>query len=463
MAEASALNGFQFGNHFHTGCLTSDAEVRIHSCEPGTSCHATLSRNPDLVWITPIISRSNGVELEELGAGGGGGDLYQKPELEILDDAAVEMLSKVWNIAAGPEGLLTSIKEKIRDARARKEGKISLEDLDMEADAEMSLESFVKLFTKQQQGQNNGNRKSRYREKSREDRLPSTIRFPYSRHSSCEELCSLVEAFRPKDIHPCTVDEASWTIDVSMRELFGQFCSGETFRHDQEMSKMVADRPPSNARKRKHATAAEDSQESRGSPTTFVSAPEVAEKEVEDQLHSPEEKAHVNMPHFSEATIAGVQQAVINLEEQSGQVTLPKSSKDNISGVRSALEALEQTRQDAGDMNADHVHGNATDNHRLQASFISTVSTESAASQDADSHETMGQHRQLQVKEASTQSTQVIDLISSDGSQETIEAQQAFRAAKASLSTGNSVDWDDLPGMRSMSGREGHSEQEKEL
>lgn len=40
--------------------------------------------------------------------------------------------------------------------------------------------------------------------------LPKTIKFPYSRHSSHEELCNLVNAFRPADVYPCTVDEASW-------------------------------------------------------------------------------------------------------------------------------------------------------------------------------------------------------------------------------------------------------------
>jgi hypothetical protein len=40
--------------------------------------------------------------------------------------------------------------------------------------------------------------------------LPKVITFPYSRHSSYQELCDLVEAFNPKDIYPCTVDEGFW-------------------------------------------------------------------------------------------------------------------------------------------------------------------------------------------------------------------------------------------------------------
>lgn len=40
--------------------------------------------------------------------------------------------------------------------------------------------------------------------------LPRVITFPYSRHSSYEELCHLVEVFDPKDVYPCTVDEFHW-------------------------------------------------------------------------------------------------------------------------------------------------------------------------------------------------------------------------------------------------------------
>lgn len=40
--------------------------------------------------------------------------------------------------------------------------------------------------------------------------LPSVIRFPYARHSSYEELCQFVDAFKPLDVWPCTEDAKIW-------------------------------------------------------------------------------------------------------------------------------------------------------------------------------------------------------------------------------------------------------------
>lgn len=43
--------------------------------------------------------------------------------------------------------------------------------------------------------------------------LPRNITFPYSRHSSYPELCHLVDAFKPKDVWPCTVNVEEWLRD----------------------------------------------------------------------------------------------------------------------------------------------------------------------------------------------------------------------------------------------------------
>jgi hypothetical protein len=81
--EAPALCGFRNGNHIQPGCLTSQEDVRIHSCERGMGC-SVLDRdtNARIVHIIPIVTRVNGEEIAELGAGGGKGDLDQKEELE---------------------------------------------------------------------------------------------------------------------------------------------------------------------------------------------------------------------------------------------------------------------------------------------------------------------------------------------------------------------------------------------
>ena len=72
------------------------------------------------------------------------------------------------------------------------------------------------------------------------DSLTTPQHFPYSRHSSFNELRALVSALAPRDIYPCTVDESTWTPDISMKNLFGDLCSGEgdRFVHDEEMYEM---------------------------------------------------------------------------------------------------------------------------------------------------------------------------------------------------------------------------------
>ena len=72
-------------------------------------------------------------------------------------------------------------------------------------------------------------------DKVQAEALPRVITFPYSRHSSYAELCHLVRIFNPKDVYPCTVDDANWDEEVSVENLFGQECSGTQFRHDNEM------------------------------------------------------------------------------------------------------------------------------------------------------------------------------------------------------------------------------------
>jgi hypothetical protein len=48
--------------------------------------------NEKTVWIKPIITRTRHGEIAEVGVGGGGGDLAQRPELELDSDLVVDQL-----------------------------------------------------------------------------------------------------------------------------------------------------------------------------------------------------------------------------------------------------------------------------------------------------------------------------------------------------------------------------------
>ncbi|KAH3907347.1 hypothetical protein HBH56_193530 [Parastagonospora nodorum] len=228
--EAAALCGFRNGNRIQPGCLTSLENVRIHSCERGMGC-AVMDQDTQakVVHIIPIITRASGIEIEELGAGGGKGDIDQKEELETGDMAELRKLMELCACSIPDEALLSKVLARLQEALAGNEGKLGLELQLQKASAEsqdvLSLPTLISalLTTATKNGTTDGSQNR-------------TIRFPYSRHSSYTELCELVAAFRPQDVFPCTVNEAAWTPDLSMQSLFGQYCSTSTFRHDAEMN-----------------------------------------------------------------------------------------------------------------------------------------------------------------------------------------------------------------------------------
>jgi hypothetical protein len=228
--EAPALCGFRNGNHIQPGCLTSSETVRIHSCERGMGCQVMdKDIQAKVVHIIPIITRANGAEIAELGAGGGKGDLDQKEELETGGVADVGKLMELCAASIDDDQLLTKVLVLLQYTLAQ-DGKL---DLDMqlqkqgeETQDELSLQSLVSVL-------------SSHASRDLDNKQPQnkTIQFPYSRHSSYSELRELVQAFKPMDVFPCTVDEAKWTPEVSMRGLFGDLCCHDIFRHDTEMTK----------------------------------------------------------------------------------------------------------------------------------------------------------------------------------------------------------------------------------
>ncbi|KAI6880951.1 hypothetical protein KC360_g6890 [Hortaea werneckii] len=254
-AETPKLMGFLCGNHFQAGCLTN-REARIHSCEKGTSCDIWKE---DFVRITPIISRHRGVEMAELGAGGGQGDLNQHHELEVWDPSLVgQLISLCASKLQDQPQLQASVMQMLTGIIHDRVPSISLDDSCLKEQSiqnetieedfanfdDVPLERLVpvlaELVTKAKQGaqkQDPIRNDSSAVPSARADGLPKRITFPYSRHSSYSELCRLVEAFKPNDIHPCTVDKAHWTTSHSMNFLFGHVYGSDppSFHHDQLM------------------------------------------------------------------------------------------------------------------------------------------------------------------------------------------------------------------------------------
>ncbi|KAF2846927.1 hypothetical protein T440DRAFT_501473 [Plenodomus tracheiphilus IPT5] len=228
--EAPALCGFRNGNHIQPGCLTSREDVRIHSCERGMGCQI-MDRNDKCVHIIPIVTRTNGADIAELGAGGGHGDLDQKEELETSDLANIRQLMELCAASIKDEELRTKVlallELNVQDGNGKLEVDLQPWNRSQDGQDGLSLCGLVSVLS------------SRVSSEGVVKSPPNrSIRFPYSRHSSYSELRELVAAFRPLDVYPCTVDEERWTPAISMHNLFGDLGCGEVFRHDTEMTSL---------------------------------------------------------------------------------------------------------------------------------------------------------------------------------------------------------------------------------
>jgi hypothetical protein len=234
--EAPALCGFRNGNHIQPGCLTSRESARIHSCERDMGCQVMDNdKEAKVVHIIPIITRANGTEIAELGAGGGKGDLDQKEELETGSLAEIGKLMELCAETIKDENLLSKVLAVLHHTLAGNGVNIDL-DRQMQKASEasqdgISLQTLVSVLSA------NVSKSAKI-----EEPRNRTIRFPYSRHSSYSELCELVAAFRPKDVFPCTVDEERWSPELSIQSLFGDLCSEKRFRHDAEMTELYTAR-----------------------------------------------------------------------------------------------------------------------------------------------------------------------------------------------------------------------------
>lgn len=333
--EAAALCGFKNGNHMQPGCLTSSENVRIHSCERGMGCSVLdKDANTRIVHIIPIISRSNGVEIAELGAGGGKGDLDLKEELETGDVAAMGRLMELCAQSINEPELLSKVLKLLQYASAtgsasvdfglqlQKESQVSEDDL--------SLQKFVAALS---------SRASKKQQDKTEPHRNKTIHFPYSRHSSYSELCELIAAFKPRDVFPCTVDEATWTPELSMKALFGEYCSVQSFRHDAEMMRILKARQMhGETQKRERSESQQDTQ--------FETPPEVTVPSVAKPKVA---KIEPEMP--SEPPIAEVDETIAYVMETTSNKALeahPADAPDATFAVLPEPEPVEQTATERG-------------------------------------------------------------------------------------------------------------------
>ena len=247
-AEISAFSGFSVGNTKHASILTRDDSARLHSCERGAGCWST---NPEyaenLVHIKPIISRHEGRAMFEAGLGGGQGDLDQIHELELGDAEAIEKLIALCQQKMKDKAALATMTELLRnhlqvvtDAGARLRFDTNAVHSDESASDNMKPEDLAHLL--QHHVQQGDEATAKIEEGGINDGLPKLITFPYSRHSSYEELRLLLEKLRPRDVWPCTAPKASeYDESKSMQNLFGEVCRREEdegnlhFRWDADM------------------------------------------------------------------------------------------------------------------------------------------------------------------------------------------------------------------------------------
>jgi DNA cross-link repair 1C protein len=231
--ESSQLCGYQFGNHFHPGCLTPDGAAAIHSCERGGGC-SFIEDEKKCVRITPIVTRlQDGREVYEMGIGGGGGDIDQVKELEMADATVLEDFISLCKTQIKDDRKLAKVVDLIISGRSR-DGRMRL-PTDSIMDDGGKLEHLVATLVGIADAQQEDESQETAGKVSPPAVLPGSVTFPYARHSSYSELCLLVEALKPLDVYPCTVDERNWTPQDSMQALFGHLCSGSEFRHDREM------------------------------------------------------------------------------------------------------------------------------------------------------------------------------------------------------------------------------------
>lgn len=445
------------GNHRQLGCLTDDSHVQIHSCEPGLLCHDGLSKSNSVVWITPIITRSGtGAVCPEVGAGGGATDLYQPLEVELPDIISTKQLESLHRHLGDSSPGLRQLEFTLQSLQKAKDGNLSLEGLELDLKTDIPLDAFLKRLPTSAvpfrlHSEASGLRKTLC---SNSASAYNTVYFPYARHSSYRELCDLVAAFRPMDIYPCTVDEDKWTEDRSMETLFGRFCNGDAFAHDNAMRS-----------RRKHETMGK--------------ANLVIEKAVSPTF-SPTLSTDKAGPSFR--TTFSDAESIADLDEDyaSDKTDMTRSSPPSDENKLAIRKIYDQCRAQAifstsgssfGHDKPDAAASDMVDRDDMVSSSAPLL--ESFPFQSPDSGECLTDHvllsespkREAQTNETGVERRECDDFYQSTSGRihhtQRRAFLQAYKAARLTLETSDSASWDDL-GIRSI-GNCGHGEPEEEL
>ncbi|KIW11372.1 hypothetical protein PV08_10672 [Exophiala spinifera] len=440
--EGAALTGSTVGNQQVSGCLTTDTHVKIHSCEPGLPCHAELSRLNNVKWITPIISRlKDGTEILELGAGGGGGDLYQSSELSLGDSASLEQLGALCLQLTDDEQVKAKITAEVERGKRLRDFHIHIRGLPLPDSHDTPTVALKDLVAKLAKCDSWSDPSGLIKEHVGTHNKNNTIHFPYSRHSSYHELRHLVRVFRPHDICACTVDPETWTDEVSMEALFGDLCSSKYFFFDKMVRNAVEEKKivaPSYSGKRKRDWIAEaQSQETQASH----------ELDHEDAFETAQAEADIEQKQ--------------NLVLHNTGSTATDLLNDTLDKIRAAFLQINQGRTRI-DLEDDRIDSLATSDFESQTGSSSKLprkQNEGIVLQvlpEASTHQDNVLPTEL---ETSTQGVFGDDQLEND--QRSRARMEAYMAAKRCLQDNDSSEWDDLP-LRSV-GRQGHQEKEFEL
>ncbi|EPE10493.1 artemis protein [Ophiostoma piceae UAMH 11346] len=233
-AAAPGLVGFMCANTEHRGCLqTEDELVRLHSCEKATD-YCDSVRTSSVVWIRPIVCRypRGQGEMAEMGAGGGGEDLNKEAELEISSQHKIDQLCQL--LSKKSESVNEDDKDTLRKFLHGRRIPMHLDvgesqvtgDGHDQVGAKKIEDAFRDMVNSHGDATGEGDTYGKA------ESLPRSITFPYSRHSSYEEQCDLLEKLRPRDVWPCTVNKDTW------------FRNGNVFRHDEEVASKYSEQDP---------------------------------------------------------------------------------------------------------------------------------------------------------------------------------------------------------------------------